>query len=824
MKLIKGIKGKSLILLTLILFCPFSLSLTTNSKTETEEKSSNGINISEGNMKHKKMHLRKIMEKQPSTAVSPSATMNKNTVNDGVSTTGKLAQTSNVLDVATGEDQTTQDNQPSLKELGNGPVYFTGWVKYFKFSDEDQGGSTPKHFFKNTAYYEQMKYFPDINFNQTSSSNNNTNSSQMIKSPSHFLAIMFKNNINFVTSKLLQLQKTYDVLNIDAILPVVETRGFSQKSNGEKGEKGEKDKNGIQDFGNFSEGFCFKILSSTPKVETWVICSDTESEKIKFMSILKQFKIQVQRQDGLVMMSQNNKKPAETISSMMGSSSNLKEDDDDNLGVTFGKKQKIVDGYWVVLQEWTQCSLKCGGGTSTLQRMCVPPKNGGKNCDGQSVLTRPCNTQPCPSVSTTGQIQSNNTFVMKPIIKVLPFSSRPQRFSKCIIKEADLMLTQESDQMTPQDNPLIKASSNALPTIQVPVRVVMNNKTFTIFEGENYNSQIKTFSLQDTVFKRSLVHKSCFTLSESKKIAELCPFGFSTRGGSMVDEWDNDFNLFKLNCATPREKIELNVQLEKEMNDKLNEKMKSAKIELLEEREKSIKQNMEKEEESKMDGVIKTTNQVALQAIQKELNLEAMIRREEVERERREESLMIEKIEAEKKKSDCLMKAIKEREIENQYNVKAKEAEDEVTSIKETASQQVLIRRSQLKNQILAMRKKAQRRKAKLAQQLLNVRTVMAETMGKVYRKGDTSKCSTAMKSDKDKLTYCQVSFPDDYGKMTDCKETDDFCSMCCENEWGDMHVNERQECYKSLCKNSGPSSSGATPANGRWIWQETLS
>jgi hypothetical protein len=821
MKLIKRIKGKSFILITLILLCAFCLSLKTNSKTETEEKSSNGINISEGNMKHKKMHLRKAMEsQQPSTAVSPSATMNSNTVNDAVSTTGKLAQTSNVLNVAAGISQTTQDNQPSRQELGDGPVFFTGWVKYFKFSDSDQTGGSPKNFFKNNAYFEQMKYFPDTNFNQTSSGNN-TNSN-MIKSPSYFLAILFKNNINIVTSKIIQLQKTYDVLNIDGILPVVETRGFSDKSNGEQ------NKNGIQDFGNFSEGFCFKILNSKPKLETWVICSDTEADKIKFMSILKQLKIQIQIQNGLVMMPQNDKKPKETIINVMGKSSSLKEDDDDNLGVTFGKGQQISDGYWVILQDWTQCSLKCGGGTSTLQRMCTPPKNGGAPCEGQAVLTRPCNTQPCPGIIGTDMINSNNTFVMKPILKVLPFSSRPQRYSKCVIKEGDLMLTQETNQMTPQNNPLIQASVNALPSVQLPVRVVMNNKTFAIFEGENYKSQIKTFSLENTIFKKSVAHPSCFVLQESTKTAELCPFGCNTAGtgGVMVQEWYDDFNLFKYQCATPRDKIELNDQLEKDMNDKLNEKMKNAKIELLQEREKTIKQNMEKEEESKMDTVIKTTNQVALQAIQKELNLEAMIRREEADRERREESLMILKIEEEKKKSDCLMKAIKEREIENQYNVKAKEAEDEVSSIKETASQQVLIRRSQLKNQILAMRKKAQRRKAKLAQQLLNVRSVMAETMGKVYKVGDTSKCSTAMKSDKDRLTYCQVSFPDDYGKMTDCKESDDFCSMCCENEWGDMHVNERQSCYKSLCKNSGssPASGASPPSSGRWIWQVSMS
>lgn len=830
MKLIKGIKSKGLILVTIILFCTLSVTHQTFSKTETEEKSSNGINISEGNMKHKKMHLRlKTTSKQPSTAVSPSAQMNANTLNDGVSTSGDLAKTSNVLNVATGQN-VQADNQPSKDELGEGPIFFTGWVKYFKFSDSDQSGDSPKHFFKNTGYYEQMKYLPAGSPNNQTNSTNSSQSGNgnMVKSPSHFLAVVFKNNINFVTSKMIQIQKTYDVLNLDGILPVMETRGF-----GKQKEQGKDNKNGIQDFGNFSEGFCFKILNSKPRMETWVICTDSQGDKTKLMSILKQLKLQMQRLAGMVVMPQTNKKPDETISALMnpnmGPNSNLQGDSSGNLGVGFdAEKQQITDGYWIVLQDWTQCSLKCGGGTSTLQRMCVPPKNGGAACEGQAIMTRPCNTNPCPNVRGTDPLKGgNNTFVMKPIVKVMPFSSRPQRYSKCVVKEADLMLTQDNEQSSQQDNPLLKAASKSMPSMQIPVRVVMNNKTFTVFGGETYESQVKSFNLKDSTFKRSISHKNCFIVREGKKSAELCPFGFNPKGGQMIEEWDYDFNLFKYQCATPREKMEINIKLEKEMNNKLNEKMKNAKKELLEEREKAIKKNVEQEEESKMDNVIKTTNQVALQAIQKELNLEAMIRKEEAEREQMEEKLMISQIEEEKKKSDCLMKAIKERELENQYNLKAKEAEDEVSSIKETASQQVLIRRSQLKNQILAMRKKAQRRKAKLAQELLSVRTVMADTMGKAYKAGDTSKCENALKSDNDRATYCQITFSDDYSKLTDCKENDDFCSMCCENEWGDMHINERQQCFKSLCKNARGSGNGPNVGvggiKGRWIWQEAM-
>jgi hypothetical protein len=66
--------------------------------------------------------------------------------------------------------------------------------------------------------------------------------------------------------------------------------------------------------------------------------------------------------------------------------------------VGFVQVKNMTDGYWSILQDWTQCTKKCGGGLSYMQLMCIPPKNGGKNCMGQPIRTRPCNPQPCPTV------------------------------------------------------------------------------------------------------------------------------------------------------------------------------------------------------------------------------------------------------------------------------------------------------------------------------------------------------------------------------------------------------------------------------------------
>jgi hypothetical protein len=209
---------------------------------------------------------------------------------------------------------------------------------------------------------------------------------------------------------------------------------------------------------------------------------------------------------------------------------------------------------WMILQDWSQCSLACGGGTSTLHRMCVPPQGSTiLNCEGPAVMTKPCNTQSCPDLYNTIAQNAKNTETLKPIVKVLPFSNRPQRYTKCVVKESDMMLRTEN-------NSDIKTSVGAgtkTPDVQIPTRVVMNNKTISIFKGVEYEDLIMSFNMPTCQFKRSInTYPGCFRLREGQKNTVICPFT-PEKDNRTVEEWDYDFNLFKNQCSTPRDVLQL---------------------------------------------------------------------------------------------------------------------------------------------------------------------------------------------------------------------------------------------------------------------------
>jgi hypothetical protein len=43
--------------------------------------------------------------------------------------------------------------------------------------------------------------------------------------------------------------------------------------------------------------------------------------------------------------------------------------------------------------------------------MCIPPKKGGKPCQGDSILVKSCNTHPCPKVFTSNEVNNNKNQV-----------------------------------------------------------------------------------------------------------------------------------------------------------------------------------------------------------------------------------------------------------------------------------------------------------------------------------------------------------------------------------------------------------------------------
>ncbi len=199
------------------------------------------------------------------------------------------------------------------------------------------------------------------------------------------------------------------------------------------------------------------------------------------------------------------------------------------------------DGQWIVIQDWTQCNLACGGGVQTLQRLCVPPSEGGADCQGEGIMTRPCNTQPCrgPVHKMKAEITSN------PVLKMVTVSPRKQRYEIGIIKEGDMDWMRE-DLPSPGEAP------------RLPVRVVLNNRTLSVFEANHYDTI--AFSVNLHAIKKIELHpkdpKACFvvTTDDEKRITLCAMRGDSSDSMENIrKDWVKQIYFFRDHCRTEHE-------------------------------------------------------------------------------------------------------------------------------------------------------------------------------------------------------------------------------------------------------------------------------
>jgi hypothetical protein len=583
--------------------------------------------------------------------------------------------------------------------------------------------------------------------------------------------------------------KTNDALVVDFIKTIPEDQNFH---------------GGVKDFGTFSEGFCFQVntvrsttlfkMSSqhtepeTGIKEIWFICTDTDDQKKNLMNFLVKLKLKKQHEVGVFSSNQTRERinggdKGESISALLAPKPAVALNDPKNIP---------EDGKWVVLQDWSSCTLKCGGGLSYQHLMCIPPKNAGKPCEGPNVRTKPCNTMACPEVKKLSSIlkpeekSANDDKIEKPIIKVMPLSQRPQRYDKCYLKDSDALML-KNDKET--------ASLESIP--KIPVRIVMNNKTITVYQDETLQTNYMTFVLKDTIFNIAKDDPNCFVLQGNNNKTQFCSFGDK----KFIEEWNYDFHLFKYQCKEKREVVELDKNEDNKLKKDYEDKVNQLKMNMALEKTDKIKKKANVDEELKLQKEIFQTQTMTLKAVEKESKLEELLEKEEQDREEDEEKELEKQIQEEKKKDDCLMKSIKAKETEEQYNLSKINAKEQIDKLREEAKKQIVIKRQQIKDKINSMKKRSDRKKASLKAQIMTIRTKTAGKLQKFAKVGDALRCFVPNTSNPEDLKkvddYCTSSFFDNYLKLAECKAPETYCYICCENEFGEVHILERDKCYK---------------------------
>lgn len=176
----------------------------------------------------------------------------------------------------------------------------------------------------------------------------------------------------------------------------------------------------------------------------------------------------------------------------------------------------------------------------------------------------------------------------------MPISSRPLRYDKCHIKESDAVFTKYLPNLGFNKN-----------INKIPSRVVMNEKNSIYLHWWNFNNRTCNFCHRKTTFKLSSGKANCFVLDSQAIKGEFCNLDANSKG-NFVDEWNYDFNLFKNQCHQDRKVVALNIKEEKELQNELNNRIQSAKLDIVKERTKRLQHKAEEQPLNKMEKLQET--------------------------------------------------------------------------------------------------------------------------------------------------------------------------------------------------------------------------
>lgn len=99
----------------------------------------------------------------------------------------------------TRSNETEDLNKNNNNLNNNGSILFSGWVKYFKYRENDISVSnTPKTFIDNSEFNEQIKLFPNADLNEK----DKDGKYKFIRDKSMFWINVFVDSINVISSKM----------------------------------------------------------------------------------------------------------------------------------------------------------------------------------------------------------------------------------------------------------------------------------------------------------------------------------------------------------------------------------------------------------------------------------------------------------------------------------------------------------------------------------------------------------------------------------------------------------------------------------------------
>lgn len=135
--------------------------------------------------------------------------------------------------------------------------------------------------------------------------------------------------------------------------------------------------------------------------------------------------------------------------------------------------------------------------------------------------------------------------------------------------------------------------------------------------------------------------------------------------------------------------------------------------------------------------------------------------------------------------------------IENRKDPKEeqKKSKAKIDNIQRDLSLRIILQRKRLIHRLNLIKLAHQRKRNQMRQNIMNVRRSANEESTNQNKIGDEAICILNIGNETNMRNYCTANFANEAETMIECRKNESFCSLCCDHEFGEFHLDKRNSC-----------------------------
>lgn len=118
-----------------------------------------------------------------------------------------------------------------------------------------------------------------------------------------------------------------------------------------------------------------------------------------------------------------------------------------------------------------------------------------------------------------------------------------------------------------------------------------------------------------------------------------------------------------------------------------------------------------------------------------------------------------------------------------------------IIQISEAVKRQVEKIRQDLKSRLLAKKKDEARKRELIKDKIESLKKDISQNLIRASKKGNYEECDPERPKHQI-MNFCKANYEENSFKKSECLKQENFCYMCCESEYGDLHLELRDNCY----------------------------